>query len=69
VKAFREHGIVFDERVLPCGHYTTGEAPFQYMDGWWMGSFIYKAFKELAKEGTPTAQLAMSESEMELTQR
>ena len=50
VKSFREHGIEFDERVLPCGHYTTGETPFQYLDGWWMGSFVYRAFRDLARE-------------------
>ena len=25
VRSFKEHGIEFEERVLPCGHYTTGE--------------------------------------------
>ena len=50
VKSFGEHGIEFEKKVLPCGHYTTGETPFQYMDGWWMGSFVYRAFRELAKE-------------------
>jgi len=52
VKAFHEHGIVFEEKVLPCGHYTTGETPFQYMDGWWMGSFVYRAFRDLAIESS-----------------
>jgi hypothetical protein len=51
VKSFREHGIDFEPRLLPCGHYTTGETPFQYIDGWWLGSFVYRAFRELAKEG------------------
>lgn len=50
VKSFREHGIDFEPRLLPCGHYTTGETPFQYIDGWWMGSFVYRAFRDLAKE-------------------
>ena len=36
--------------MLPCGHYTTGETPFQYMDGWYMGSFVYRAFKALREE-------------------
>ena len=35
--------------MLPCGHYTTGETPFQYIDGWYMGSFVYRAFKELRR--------------------
>ena len=50
VRSFHEHGIEFEERVLPCGHYTTGETPFQYMDGWFMGSFVYRAFRDLARE-------------------
>jgi hypothetical protein len=37
-------------RVLPCGHYTTGETPFKYIDGWYMGSFVYRAFKALREE-------------------
>jgi len=55
VKAFHENGIEFEERVLPCGHYTTGETPFQYMDGWYMGSFVYRAFRDLAREGSSSA--------------
>lgn len=29
-------------RVLPCGHYTTGKAPFKYLDGYYMASFLRK---------------------------
>ncbi len=36
--------------MLPCGHYTTGETPYQYIDGWYLGSFVYRAFKALRKE-------------------
>jgi hypothetical protein len=50
VKSFKEHGIDFEPKLLPCGHYTTGETPFQYLDGWWMGSFVYRAFRDMAKE-------------------
>jgi hypothetical protein len=50
VEAFRKYGIKFEPRVLPCGHYTTGETPFQYIDGWYMGSFVYRAFKALREE-------------------
>ena len=50
LKAFREIGLNHEARVLPCGHYTTGETPFQYIDGWYMGSFVYRAFKALRKE-------------------
>jgi hypothetical protein len=50
VQSFHEHGIDFERRVLPCGHYTTGETPFQYIDGWYLGSFVYRAFRDLARE-------------------
>lgn len=48
VENFRRRGIDFVSRVLPCGHYTTGETPYKFMDGWYLGSFVYCAFKELA---------------------
>jgi hypothetical protein len=51
VKSFHANSIDFERKVLPCGHYTTGETPYQYIDGWWMGSFIYRAFRDLAREG------------------
>jgi len=31
--------------ALPCGHYTTGEAPFKYLDGWHLASFLRTAFE------------------------
>jgi hypothetical protein len=48
--AFKRIGLNFESRVLPCGHYTTGETPYQYIDGWYMGSFVYRAFRALRKE-------------------
>jgi hypothetical protein len=50
VDAFTRIGLNFEKRILPCGHYTTGETPFQYIDGWYMGSFVYRAFKSLRQE-------------------
>jgi hypothetical protein len=50
VDAFRRIGLDFEPRVLPCGHYTTGETPYKYIDGWYMGSFVYRAFKALREE-------------------
>ena len=44
---FRQHGIDFIARTLPCGHYTTGETPYKYLDGWYLGSFVHNAFKRL----------------------
>ncbi len=50
IEAFRRHGLNFEPRVLPCGHYTTGETPYKFIDGWYMGSFVYRAFKALREE-------------------
>jgi hypothetical protein len=50
VKSFREFGLNFEPRVLPCGHYTTGETPYKFIDGWYMGWFVYRAFKALRDE-------------------
>jgi hypothetical protein len=50
LKAFRRIGLNFEPRVLPCGHYTTGETPYKFIDGWYMGSFVYRAFKALREE-------------------
>ncbi len=47
VRLFRQHGIDLKAVALPCGHYTVGEIPFKFMDGWHLGSFIYSAFKQL----------------------
>jgi hypothetical protein len=37
-------------KVLPCGHYTTGEAPYKYLDGWYLGSFVWGAFRRMASQ-------------------
>ncbi len=50
VDAFRQSHLRYEIRVLPCGHYTTGETPFQYLDGWYLGWFVYRAFKALREE-------------------
>ncbi len=56
--AFKRIGLNFESRVLPCGHYTTGETPYQYIDGWYMGSFVYRAFKALRKEKAASRSVA-----------
>jgi dienelactone hydrolase len=50
VDAFRHSGVRHEIRVLPCGHYTTGETPYKFIDGWYMGSFVHRAFKALREE-------------------
>ncbi len=56
VDNFRRRGIDFVSKVLPCGHYTTGETPNKFMDGWYLGSFVYQAFRQLATLAASPAQ-------------
>jgi len=49
VDAFAKHGVDFVAKVLPCGHYTTGETPYKFIDGWYLGSFVYTAFRDLPR--------------------
>jgi dienelactone hydrolase len=44
VAEFARHGLDHKVVVLPCGHYTTGEFPYNYMDGWQLVSFLRTAF-------------------------
>ncbi len=50
IEAFRRNQVDFECRVLPCGHYTTGETPYKFIDGWHMGWFVYRAFKALRRQ-------------------
>jgi len=59
--AFARNGIDFVSKVLPCGHYTTGETPYKFIDGWWLGRFVYSAFKGLAAQPSVTAARAEHE--------
>ena len=38
----RRREIPHKVRVLPCGHYTTGSAPFKYFDGYILTKFLLK---------------------------
>jgi dienelactone hydrolase len=44
---FEAHGVDFVSKVLPCGHYTTGETPYKFLDGWYLGSFVWSSFRRL----------------------
>ncbi len=65
VEAFRRSGVDFEPRVLPCGHYTTGETPYKFIDGWYLGSFVYRAYKALREEKSTGVSAAVSEREAE----
>jgi pimeloyl-ACP methyl ester carboxylesterase len=46
VNEFARYGLDHKVVVLPCGHYTTGETPYKYMDGWQIASFLRTAFED-----------------------
>lgn len=41
---FRRRKLAAEIRCLPCGHYTLGESPYKYMDGFLVTRFVAKAF-------------------------
>ncbi len=45
VTEFERHGLDHKVAILPCGHYTMGETPYKYMDGWQLLSFFRTAFE------------------------
>ena len=55
LRAFSALGIDFISKVLPCGHYTTGETPYKFIDGWYLGSFVHGAFRQLTAGAMPTS--------------
>jgi hypothetical protein len=42
MQSLREHRIEHNEVAIPCGHYTLGEKPWVYLDGWKIVSFLRK---------------------------
>lgn len=42
MKALRSHNIPHSEVALPCGHYTLGEKPWVWMDGYKIISYLRK---------------------------
>ena len=42
INALCEHKIEHSEVTIPCGHYTLGEKPWVYLDGWKIVSFLRK---------------------------
>ncbi len=44
---FAKHGVDYVAKVLPCGHYTTGETPYKFLDGWYLGAFVWSSFRRL----------------------
>ena len=42
VDEFDRRGVRHDLAVLPCGHYSTGKAPFKFLDGYVLTKFLVK---------------------------
>jgi hypothetical protein len=43
VREFAERGIPYELAVLRCGHYSSGRAPFKFVDGWILTRFLKNA--------------------------
>jgi dienelactone hydrolase len=43
VREFRDLGVPHEVAVLPCGHYSSGKAPFKFLDAWVLTRFLRKA--------------------------
>lgn len=42
VREFRQHGLPHESVALPCGHYSTGAAPFKFLDGYVLTRFLLR---------------------------
>lgn len=47
VEEFTRRNFDFKPVELPCGHYTTGEAPYKYLDGYHIVNYIVRAFAKM----------------------
>ena len=47
VSEFERYKLDHKVVALPCGHYSIGQTPFNYVDGWCLASFLGRAFKAL----------------------
>ena len=42
VEECRRLDIPTDVAVLPCGHYSTGEAPYKFLDAYYLARFLLR---------------------------
>ena len=40
IEELRRRRQPLEVAVLPCGHYSTGVAPYKFLDGWYLGKFL-----------------------------
>ena len=50
VRAFRELGVPHEVAVLRCGHYSTGKAPFKFVDGYILTRFLKRSLTGTVQE-------------------
>ncbi len=43
VEEFRRRKLDCKISILPCGHYTTGQTPYKFLDAWYLASFLKRA--------------------------
>jgi hypothetical protein len=43
VREFRELHLPHELAILPCGHYSSGKAPFKFIDAWLLTRFLKRA--------------------------
>src|SRR5262245_36068318 len=46
VREFRDLDVPHETAVLHCGHYSSGKAPFKFVDGWILSRFLRKTLLE-----------------------
>jgi hypothetical protein len=46
IREFRELDIPHEVSVLRCGHYSTGKAPFKFVDGYILTKFLKRALSQ-----------------------
>jgi hypothetical protein len=42
IDEFKRRQVPHEVAVLPCGHYTTGKAPFKFLDGYYLTEFLVR---------------------------
>ena len=50
VEEFARRNFDFKAVELPCGHYTTGETPYKYLDGYHIVNYLVRSFGSLDRE-------------------
>ena len=43
IAEFVKRDVPHETAVLPCGHYTTGKAPFKFLDGYYLTKFLVRS--------------------------